>query len=298
MDRTRLDERIEALVQRDSASGDAARLQRSIIACLYERQPHVVSVVLPADRARAKTSEGVPLLHGEEIKLDAMFSNDLFGRLVSLLSERSDRASAAKDLAAAIVEHRLHPEHVVSEAFVNHPEHLSAVAARAGVADDLLLTVAQLCARPLLGAYANRLRPALELQRWAKGYCPVCGGWPTLAELRESGSDRHLRCVRCGADWPTKGTFCAFCENAEVEALGCFSLEGGRRSWVEYCDRCRGYLKAGNASDPCPPELLAIDDLASAPLDLAARARGYSRPPEPGYRLELGLADEGFDDDD
>jgi hypothetical protein len=48
-------------------------------------------------------------------------------------------------------------------------------------------------------------------------------------------------------------------------------------------------LKVGNAFDPPPAELLAIDDVASMHLDLAAVERGYQRPGGSGYRIELAV---------
>ena len=44
---------------------------------------------------------------------------------------------------------------------------------------------------------------------------------------------------------------------------------------VEACDRCRGYVKAIDAFDPTPPEMLAAEDLATLHLDAAARSRGF-----------------------
>jgi formate dehydrogenase maturation protein FdhE len=57
------------------------------------------------------------------------------------------------------------------------------------------------------------------------------------------------------------------------------------------CERCKGYLKVGNAFDPPPPELVAFDDLASVHLDVAAIERGYQRPTGTGYTIEISLPD-------
>ena len=57
------------------------------------------------------------------------------------------------------------------------------------------------------------------------------------------------------------------------------------------CDRCHGYLKLGNAFDPPPSELLALDDLASMHLDVVAIERGYQRPAGAGFTIELAVPD-------
>ena len=33
---------------------------------------------------------------------------------------------------------------------------------------------------------------------WQQGYCPICGGWPLLAELRGIELAQYLRCAACG----------------------------------------------------------------------------------------------------
>jgi formate dehydrogenase maturation protein FdhE len=51
-------------------------------------------------------------------------------------------------------------------------------------------------------------------------------------------------------------------------------------SRVETCDACRGYIKTIVTHDPVPPDLLAVADLETLPLDFLARARGYERYPD------------------
>ena len=38
-------------------------------------------------------------------------------------------------------------------------------------------------------------------RNWSEGYCPLCGAWPALAEVRGIERSRYLRCGRCGAEW-------------------------------------------------------------------------------------------------
>ena len=75
-------------------------------------------------------------------------------------------------------------------------------------------------------------------------------------------------------------------------SLGSLAIEGEHRFRIQVCERCRGYLKVGNAFDPPPAELLALDDVASVHLDLAAIERGYQRPGGNGYAIELALAED------
>ena len=293
-----LERRVGVLLKANPGLAEAADLQKAILACVYGVAAPTRPIVLPVQRARDKLEGGVPLLHNEDVYLDPGFVQDVFGRLVNLLRSRPETADASASVADAAYEHRLHVEHVVAEALVNHPEHLEAVAMQAGVDVDLLATLAQLSARPILKAYAEQLRPALERGQWSQGYCPICGAWPGLAELRGAELFRHFRCLRCAADWTATRLSCPFCGNDDYDTLGYLQIEGERRFRVDICRRCGGYIKAGNAFDPAPAEILALDDLASVHLDLAAIEREHTRPPEPGFRLELVGGEDELDDDD
>ena len=43
---------------------------------------------------------------------------------------------------------------------------------------------------------------------WQQGYCPICGGWPLLAELRGIELAQYLRCAACGSGWRSRRMFC------------------------------------------------------------------------------------------
>ena len=203
VERQLLERRVQALLTLHPTLTAADDLREAILAALYAAPAPTRPIVLPIRRARDKLRRGVPLLHGENVFLDDGFIRDVFGQLVNLLRAGPDTAERAADVARAVHEHRLHVEHAVAEAFVNHPEHLDQVALEAGVSPELLAMLAQLSARPVLTAYAEHLAPALDAGRedWTRGYCPVCGAWPGLDEQRGADQLRHLRCLRCETAW-------------------------------------------------------------------------------------------------
>jgi hypothetical protein len=73
---------------------------------------------------------------------------------------------------------------------------------------------------------------------------------------------------------------CAFCGNADHERLGSLvsDAEGATRK-VETCGVCRGYLKNVTTLRAWASDEVALADLATVDLDLAALDRGYVRPP-------------------
>src|SRR4030095_9508813 len=69
-----------------------------------------------------------------------------------------------------------------------------------GIDVQALAAVAQLLVLPLLQACGRHLASQVPAA-WPHGYCPVCGAWTTLAELRGLEQARRLRCSRCGGRW-------------------------------------------------------------------------------------------------
>jgi len=291
----RLDRRVRVLCTQHPELEGALTLQRDIIRTqVHSRRPPQVSAFpLPRPRLLARLEEGVPLLHDQPVSLDLQFAADLFGRLLNSLAERG--ASAPTDgldeLMRAATSDRLDPEPLFGEAFVQHADHLGQIAVGAGVSADLLAATATLAVAPLLRAYAERLLPLIHpIHEWARGYCPICGAWPLLAEVRAVDQPRWLRCGPCGSGWPDQSRpTCAYCGNADDCSLGTLTLDGEQRFHASLCERCKGYLKVGSTLEPPPAELLAIDDVASLQLDLAATERGYQRPTGSGYRIELAV---------
>ncbi|OLD76869.1 MAG: hypothetical protein AUG87_06805 [Candidatus Rokubacteria bacterium 13_1_20CM_4_70_14] len=142
----------------------------------------------------------------------------------------------------------------------------------------VLRILAPIIAMPMLHAcrraWADRVPTG-----WASGDCPVCGGWPSLAEIRGLDGSRHLRCGGCGGDWRTEWLLCPFCGERDHGNLGSLvSPESLERQKIEVCDGCRGYLKTLTTLVPIPPAHVVLQDLATLVLDVAALEKGYRRP--------------------
>ena len=56
-----------------------------------------------------------------------------------------------------------------------------------------------------------------------------------------------------------------------------YNEEKRRGLHLETCDQCRGYVKVVSSFSPTPPEMLAVEDLATIHLDYIAQEKGYSR---------------------
>lgn len=175
---------------------------------------------------------------------------------------------------------------IFEAALAHDVERLGELARTAGCDEGMVRTLGSIVAMPMLHAcrraWAHLVSPA-----WAEGYCPVCGDWPALAEIRGLDSQRRLRCGRCGGDWGTEWLRCPFCGERGHEHLGSLVSEGGEPRTVEVCEQCRHYVKSLTVLAPIPPELTLLRDLDTLVLDITALERGYGRPPAPRQRVEV-----------
>lgn len=142
----------------------------------------------------------------------------------------------------------------------------------AGVPDalELLLLLAM---RPFLARCAEVLSTIPEFGRWTHGHCPVCGWEAEFAVVTPSG-ERRLICGRCTAQWNYGAHTCPYCANDDRSLVTSFATRDGRYR-VYGCDVCRRYLKAYDARGAARPVMVAVDSIATLPLDAAAQQRGY-----------------------
>ena len=144
----------------------------------------------------------------------------------------------------------------------------------------LLRLLAQDSLKPALHVWAHGLKDVVDLDRWLRGQCPMCGSPPALSEIQGKEGARRLRCGMCGAGWYYPRLQCAFCGSQDHKLLGYISAEGEAEKYrLQTCDACRGYIKVIVTYDPIPADLLPVEDLATLHLDLIADEREYVRVP-------------------
>jgi len=130
----------------------------------------------------------------------------------------------------------------------------------------------RLALSPYLQRAAEVILPLLDLSRWGRGYCPVCGGQPHFSALRGEG-ERSLLCSRCNAEWSFSRMGCPFCDNADHSQLTYYpSQDGVYRLYV--CQACRRYLKTIDLRQ-AEGHVLAVEPILTVGMDLSAREEGY-----------------------
>jgi len=148
------------------------------------------------------------------------------------------------------------------------PERLSADVP-AGLDQVLVLAL-----RPFLVRCAEALAHVVDATSWTHGHCPFCGWEPDFAYITPA-AERRLICGRCLAQWAFDAIACPYCANADRSRITSFATRDGLYR-VYACDACHRYLKAYDGRHTTRPVMVAVDTIATLPLDAAAMQRGYS----------------------
>lgn len=224
---------------------------------------------LAAEATLVEVAAERPALDGAGLVVDGRLATELVRGLL-------DAAAAGEGLGAFGAAARgVDPAAWLAAAF---GDDLAPVLATVDAPADAVAPVVELVAVPLLMALGRR-HGARAAEGWLHGHCPLCGCWPTIAELRGLDRARRLRCGHCGADWGLNPLLCVYCGNEDHNKLSALVPEKNRESRrVDVCLECRGYLKATAQLTALPPEVVPLEDLGSVELDLVALEREYHRP--------------------
>jgi FdhE protein len=227
----------------------------------------------------SRLADGLPLLHGVTLTVDAQRARELLVALARALPEE-----------AGIRAGEIDPLTLLEASICQDTARMADIADEAGAVLEPLMVLGQLAAQPLLRACGRKAAALTEGTSWDAGYCPVCAAWPVLAERRGLERLRYLRCVRCAAQWRYYLQRCPYCGNRDPKTLGYLAPEAQREArQVAICDSCQGYVKSVAALSALAPDELVAMDLTTLELDVAALDHGYARPEERGFPLEVSV---------
>jgi len=269
--------------------GAAVALQRALIGLVidltatFEGVVRLPKLTLPPRYVTTKLTSGIPALTGEPIQVPVDTLRPTLLGLVRALAEGGG-GEATIAIRSAIDEGRVDIAALLTLALRREQGTLRAFATKAGLGHDLLWLVLDLAVGPfahaLLHALFDQTPPdsplRAALDRWSHGYCPLCGSWPALVE--DVSGIRRLRCSFCAAGWDLTSTGCLYCgETGSRFSVVTIDPSQPRRT-IDACEACRGYAKSIETAASLPFPLLALADLESMDLDIAAMQRGLARP--------------------
>ncbi|MBS7630866.1 formate dehydrogenase accessory protein FdhE [Candidatus Bathyarchaeota archaeon] len=133
-----------------------------------------------------------------------------------------------------------------------------------GVDSSLLLFILSTPLQPFFEELARRLEKGLK-ENWLQSDCPICGRTTHVAKMRNR--KKYLVCSYCGAEYLVDLFLCTHCGNVDPNTLGFISLEEYPEFEIDYCEKCRHYIKVifeERLRSYIPP---GLEDLATIELD-------------------------------
>ena len=236
-----------------------------------------MSIDLSPEAAKVAIANGRALLGEGALSCDTDDVNAELRRLARNLAGTSILGSAAQRTAERLATRSFDVAAVLQSALDGETEAIARTATEWELDPDAFARLLEFALQPILWEAAARCATLTDIDRWDRGYCPVCGAWPALAELVGAEKRRVLRCGRCGTWWSWLVLLCPYCGNDDHRTLGALTSEDSRDR-VDVCERCDGYVKAIATFTSVPTVRLAAEDAATVHLDVGAREAGYRRP--------------------
>jgi hypothetical protein len=240
---------------------------------------------LPGKYLAAKLSRGVPALSGEPIPLPAALLKPALVRFCDELAA-GGAGDVARHIGVAIESGRIDAGSLLAASLARDQEAIRTGATHMGLAPDLAWLVTELAVGPVAHTLQRTLFAtrsgesagplAVALAAWNHGYCPACGSWPALAEVVDG--HRLLRCAFCAATWERTMYACVYCDEQGEAFVTAAPDEARTDRRTELCSSCGAYLKTVDTREISPFPLVAIADMETMDLDVAAMDHHYGRP--------------------
>ncbi|MGE5244402.1 MAG: formate dehydrogenase accessory protein FdhE [Betaproteobacteria bacterium] len=267
----------------------AIELQRRLLTLVIDltdeiRRGRVPRLSLPPKYVAAKLARGIPAFAGEPIPLPVASLTRPLLQVCDELAAGGAR-EPAEHVRAAIDGGSIDPGALLAASLARDQHAIRSGSVHRGLAPDLVWLVAELVVSPFAHALQQSLFGPADagsplgdaLAAWSHGYCAACGSWPALAEV--VNGRRLLRCSFCATAWELPTYACVYCGEAGEPFVTAAPNQERADRRVEVCGSCSGYLKAVEVPEPSSFPLLAIADLETMDLDVAAMEHGYARPP-------------------
>jgi FdhE protein len=272
--RDKLGEKIDQLIQQRPMYQQALSVYRELLGFLDEIEPGIAYDSEDASVREIKVREGFPLFSRGDLPTDHEGAVLLFQRLLRHLSstKRKDRAA----LEQAVKRVQAEPAWVrdVIEAFLSGDERrITTMSQEITISPMVVKFLAQMALQPSMRSLRESTAEVIQGYTWDYGYCPLCGSTPNMAYLSDEGK-RFLHCELCGYEWHYPRLKCPFCGEERAKELGYFTSEEDEGYRVDFCKKCRRYVKTLDMRLIGFPAPLELENLITLHLDVLAQKQG------------------------
>ncbi len=272
--------RIDAVAREKPSHKEVLRFLKQVIVEKSKVRPRIRAKSIDTNEKliELKHREGFPLVEKRDLKLNVPSTTTLFKRLCALLKRNKKVSEDIDRINKALRSGELNLEELFKRAAAEDHEYMASVSDRLKLQRRILFFLAENSLKPIFEAYARKLKGYINQESWWKGYCPICGSKPVMAELIGTERKRFLVCSCCGYEWRFMRTKCPFCENEEPKRFRFFYTEKeGKAYRVETCDKCKKYIKTVDTNELDEEVVPSVEDVGTLYLDILAKKEGYTR---------------------
>lgn len=231
----------------------------------------------------AEDAADLPLVKSDRFSIAAGARTVLDKALVDLTGviEKYNSGLSFQSFRELAAGEPLFVERIAMNVLSRNMDALNGIALECLVAPEELIFLAVNWLKPYFILVNEANVGVIDYEGWQELRCPVCGYLSDMSLFKESlEGKRFLHCSLCENEWIYKRVSCAVCGNVDAATLGYFALDESPNYRIDYCDKCRSYIKArrlSKAADDSEYDL-TVENLLTAHLDGLLIEKGYSRP--------------------
>lgn len=236
---------------------------------VFKKSFNISRPLFPPDSIQESISTGIPILVRLNIEPDSSSFGEQFRKILPVLQRVPE------------ISHNLTGVLLKCEETISNPQTFQRWLKECEIPDipdgiksetwNLLLDEVF---NPVLESYCDVLLPEIDQEKWRRGYCPICGGFPDLAVLDKENGSRWLICRRCNAHWRFQRIECPYCHCTDQKSLSYYTDDSGLYR-LYTCDQCKGYLKAVDERVSQGETVIPLERIRTLSLDMQARDLGY-----------------------
>lgn len=268
---------IENAIEQNPYAGELLKAFKPVI--VRQRQLAKAAMLMPADYSRVdkeKLKAGIPIIRQADFLDEADDIKQIILPLAEALKEGMPAVTEGVDRFCTLAQEGK----IVLTDYFKTPEEGQASAVDKWGADLKLSPsnaafLMSLAGRVILEQRRNEAVAALGAFDWEKGYCPICGDFPSIALIEEEGGKRFLHCSSCGQDWRFTRVCCPYCEKDSRQGMDYFYVENKTQESAFICDACKKYLVTLYRVGHILPRDMDVSAIALVHLDMIMQDKGY-----------------------
>ncbi|NJD75825.1 MAG: formate dehydrogenase accessory protein FdhE [Candidatus Methanoperedens sp.] len=195
-------------------------------------------------------------------------------KVAGIFFEKGAKEEELKELIHEMKSGRINIQDAVSAVLKGDAEPFGSYGEKFGIDPALIFFIISSLIQPCIEEIADKTDSSLK-EKWWQSQCPVCGRVPMCA--RSKNNKRYLVCTFCGSRYLADQFLCTNCGNTDPSTLKFLTLEDNPEFRVDYCEKCKHYLKVIDEDKSGRPVPESLEDIITIDLDMIAKDAGLVR---------------------